>query len=109
MDKPSTLGPTIDTGERFENLLPGPDGGHQVDDEEIVGIQEESHTADGIELQITLGHHSLNARDFGILLSLVLLLRRGSADCHWDTTGRCGPGTSELTRETRLPSASRRL
>ena len=54
-------------------VLEHPDGGGQVDDEEVVGVNHETDTADGVEFEVILAH------DFGeatgtVLLFVVLLL-----------------------------------
>jgi len=60
------------------HLLVGPYWRYQVDDEQIVGIEEKSHTADCIELEITSGHHTRHASQLCCLFTVILLLCRGS-------------------------------
>ncbi|KAB8659296.1 hypothetical protein FH972_026185 [Carpinus fangiana] len=52
-------------------VLDDPDGGGQVDDEEIVGVDEEADTADEVQLDVALGHEP------GLLLAGLIVLLQG--------------------------------
>ena len=99
-------------------VLVGPDWGDEVDDEEIVGVEHEADTADGVELQITTGH---DAREtFWFCGGGILLLRRavsgfplssgnGVNGVEPSTMAWLGGGRGEQrTMEMRLPLASLR-
>ena len=63
-------------------ILVGPDGSHQVDNEQIVRVEEKSDTADGVELHVTSRHDTPETGELGILFALIFLLHRNISVRH---------------------------
>ena len=63
-------------------VLEHPDRGGQVDDEEVVGVNHETDTADGVELEVVLGHDFGETAGFVLLLVVLLLVGVVRLDVH---------------------------